>query len=84
VLPRLVAALSSGRSWDTAVAIRLMNDADALVERLGVDGNHPEVTAVAEAVVRAHATRNMGTLRFAVAEFGVVVRRLAAARDAPG
>ena len=55
-----------------------MESADALVERLGVNGSRPEVTAAAAMVVSAHATRDMETLRFAVAEFTAIVRRLAA------
>jgi hypothetical protein len=54
-----------------------MDEADRLVERLGEDGTHPEVTTAAEAVVQAHAIRDLETLRFAVAEFAVIVRRLA-------
>ncbi len=74
----LLAILTPGAPWDTATALRLMNAADALVERLGVDGRHPKVAAAAAVVTSAHATRDMETLRFAVAEFTAVVRRIAA------
>lgn len=65
---------------DQRVALRLIADADALLERLGVDGQHPAVASAAAMVTSAHATRDLETLRFAVAEFTVVVRRLAGMR----
>jgi hypothetical protein len=77
---RLLAILSPREPWDAATALRLMETADALVERLGVDARHPAVAAAAEEVGSAYATRDMETVRFAVAEFVVVVRRLAALR----
>ena len=77
-LPALVAALSPGEPWDQRTALRLMEAADALVERLGVVGSRPEITTAATMVVNAYATRDVETLRFAVAEFTVIVRRLAA------
>jgi hypothetical protein len=54
-----------------------MFDADALVEQLGIDGRLPAVQDAAAMVTSAHAMRDMETLRLAIAEFTVVVRRLA-------
>jgi hypothetical protein len=73
------AILSGPDLWDGRIAIRLMHDADALVGRLGVDGRHPRVQGTA-AVVSASATRDMETLRFAVAEFAALFRALASER----
>lgn len=66
--------------WDGREARRLMEAADALVERLGVDGRHPAVAASAAAVASAYRVRDMETLQLAVAEFEVAVRRQAADR----
>ena len=43
-----------------------------------MNGGRPEVTAAAAMVVSAHAMQDMETLRFAVAEFTAIIRRLAA------
>jgi hypothetical protein len=72
------AELACGELWDPCEAARLMADADAVVERLGVDGRHPEITQAAARVVAAHATRDLETVRFACSEFVAVVRTLAA------
>lgn len=95
-LPELVVVLAGGHeptaevpplageeTWDPVVASRLVFDADALVANLGVDGRHPAVAGAAAAVVSAHATHDLETLRFAVSEFVTVVRGLAAVRSRP-
>ncbi len=72
------AALLSGQEpWNVRVALQLMNDADAMVERSGVDGRHPVVKESAAMVASAFVTRDMETLRFAFGEFTTLVRRLA-------
>ncbi len=63
-------------AWDQRQANRLMQDADALVEHLGVDGRDPEVKSAAAMVESANATRDMETLLYALAEFDVAVRRV--------
>ncbi len=70
-------ALSGNERWDARVALKLMADADVLVVQLGVDGRHPLVKDAGALVVSAHATHDLEALRYAVAEFVVVVRRLA-------
>jgi hypothetical protein len=70
----LLAVLSPVEPWNLAMAIRLMHDADALVEQLGVSGRHPAIADAAAMVTSAHATRDMETIRFAVAEFALFVR----------
>lgn len=77
-LPALIAALSPGNPWNQREALRWMYDADTLVERLGVDGQHPEVAAAAAMVGSAYASCDMETVQFACSEFGVVVRAVAA------
>jgi hypothetical protein len=76
----LLAILSVAEPWDADSAQRLIDGADALVERLGVDGRHPAVAAAAGVVTSALAMRDMETVRFAVAEFIAVVRGLATLR----
>jgi hypothetical protein len=92
-LPGLLAALAArvagrespaNRGCSRDEAIRLMFDADALVEQLGIDGRLPAVQDAAAVVTSAFATRDMETLRLAVAEFGVVVRTLAGRRVTTG
>ncbi len=78
VLPALLATLCDVEPWDGETARRLMESADALVGRLGVDGTRPEIADAVAVVVSAHATKDMETLRLAVTEFAVVVRRFAA------
>lgn len=93
VLPEILAALSPddhlaspivlprspvAEVWDQAEAIRLVGDADDLVAQRGVDGRLPVVVAAAATVASAYAIRDMETVRFAVAEFTVLVRQLAA------
>lgn len=73
--------LTGRESWNVRSAIKLMVEADVLVERLGVDGRHPEVAAAATMVVSAVATLDMETVRFAVSEFVAVVRRLASVKN---
>jgi hypothetical protein len=69
--------LSGNEPWDTQVALMLMRESDALVEQLGVDGRHPAVADAAAMVSSAAATHDLETLRFAVAEFTTLIRRLA-------
>jgi hypothetical protein len=80
----LLSILAPGEPWDQQAAIRLMLDADALVERLGVDGRHPAISDTAAAVASAYRMRDLETLRFAVAEFEATVRGVAAGRAKPG
>lgn len=74
--------LVGAEPWDQRAALRLIVDADALVEQLGVDGQHPVIVSAAAMVTNAFATRDMETLRFAVAEFTVLVRGLAGIKGA--
>ncbi|QDU23914.1 hypothetical protein [Urbifossiella limnaea] len=81
-LSGLVAAVATGVTpavgdRDNDTAVRLLTDADTLVERLRVSGTRPEVNAAAAMVCRAYATGDLAAVRFAVAEFERVVRRLA-------
>jgi hypothetical protein len=84
----LLAALQSprapeeqaGEPWDREVAIKLMFNADGLVERLGVDGHHSAIVNAATLVSSASDARDMETLRFALAEFELTVRRVARER----
>jgi hypothetical protein len=75
----LLALLSLAEPWNADTAIRLMSEADALVERLHVDGQHPAIMAAAAMVTSAHATHDLETVRFAVVEFITLVRQLAGA-----
>ena len=74
------APTSGAEPWDAALASRLLYDADTLVEQLGVSGHHPAVNDAAARAVRASLTRDMETLRFAVAEFTEIVRGVARER----
>lgn len=71
--------------WDQREALRLIEDADALVERFGVSGTISEVRAAAGAVSSAFATRDLETLRRACAEFEDTIlqirRRRAVTKD---
>ena len=60
--------------WDQPAALRLMAEADALVEKFGVDGRHPAIVDAAAMVGSAFETRDMETVRFATAEFAATVR----------
>src|SRR5262245_53573905 len=62
-LPELIATLTVGEPWDQCEALRLMEEADALVGHLGVDGRHPAIADAAAMVVSAHVLRDMETLR---------------------
>jgi hypothetical protein len=57
-----------------------MELADGLIERLGVDGQHPAIADAAAMVTSAYRTRDMETIRFACQEFEAAVRGLAAER----
>jgi hypothetical protein len=70
--------------WDRNEAIRLMAAADELPSRYGVSGAHPDILRAAAMVVSAFQTRDIGTVRFAVAEFAVEVRRVAGALPGSG
>jgi hypothetical protein len=72
--------LSGNEPWDRQVALRLTAEADALVERLGVSGQHPAIVSAAAMVVSAYATHDLETVRFAVAEFALCVRDVARER----
>jgi hypothetical protein len=63
--------------WDAQEAVRLMTNADAVVNRLGVDGRSPEISQAAVRVVAAYAIRDLETLRFACSEMEVAARRSA-------
>jgi hypothetical protein len=73
----LLAALSPVEPWDTAAAIRLMFEADALVEQLGVDGRFLVIANAASKVVNVLATHDMAAFRVALSEFAVIVRATA-------
>lgn len=77
----LLAILSPGEPWNTATALRLMVDADAMVERLGVSGRHPAIADAAAMVTSAFATGDMETLQFAVGQFLTLLREVLAARE---
>jgi hypothetical protein len=64
-------------AWDQATALRDMDAADTLVERLGVPGSDPRVQAAADAIAAAYAARDVVAFRFAIAAFRECVRRLA-------
>ena len=83
-LPALIAALTVGEPWDGREAIRLMSDADALVEQLGMSGRHPAIQNAAAVVSSAYATRDLETVRFACSAFAVTVRELAASAHPGG
>ena len=63
--------------WNEEVALRLMNNADALVEQLGISGHHPKVAGAAAMVVSAFTFQDLETVRLAVTEFTIVVRKVA-------
>ena len=57
-----------------SAAIRLLDDADGLIEHLGACGRHPDVWAAAGLLVEAYAAADMGALRRRLDEFESVVR----------
>jgi|GEM_PF-6067879 len=63
--------------WNQSEAIRLMHEADKMVEQSGVDGRDLDIQAAAVMVANASLTRDMETLRFALAEFAIAVRGVA-------
>lgn len=67
--------------WDQPAALRLMFDADTLVERLGVDGRHPAIAAAAARAAGAHAARDMTALRLVLTQFEAVVRPARSSSD---
>ncbi|VTS01848.1 unnamed protein product [Gemmata massiliana] len=87
-LPALVAILTvereqfdrpepeAGAAWDQHAAHRLMFEADALVEALGVNGRCPEIDTAAEAVYRAHVAHDPRAFRNAIERFVTTVHRL--------
>lgn len=77
-LPALIKDLSPGEPWDQTEANRLMVAADSLVERLEVEGRHPEIDSAASMVRSANAARDLETVRLACSEFEAVVRAVAA------
>jgi hypothetical protein len=76
LLPSLVAALTPCRGPDDVH--RLLESADAEVERLGVSGTRAEVAAAADRVSLAHFGGCEEAIRFAVADFLALVRSPAA------
>jgi hypothetical protein len=72
--------LSESEPWNVSIAIRLMHDADTLVAESGLDARHPALVAASAVVLSAFAARDLETVRFAVAEFAVEVRRVARER----
>ena len=74
-------ALAGAEPWNPAAALRLVFDADALVERLSIDGRLPAVQAAAAMLVSALAARDMETVRFAAGEFAAAVRAAALQKD---
>jgi hypothetical protein len=58
-----------------------MFDADSLFEELKINRQVPAIQSAAAMVVSALSTRDMETLRLAVAEFIDVARRIAAMRN---
>ena len=74
-------SITRGQTWAQGEANRLMEAADALVERLGTDGRLPAVQAAAAMVVSALAARDMETVRFAAGEFAAAVRAAALQKD---
>src|SRR5437016_402123 len=77
----LLAALTLGEPWDQREALRLMEEADALVQRLAVNGGNLAVVDAAAMVASAFATRDMETVRFACTEFAATVRGLVSRRN---
>jgi hypothetical protein len=75
--PSEMPLLAGLEPWDRDEAIRLMAAADELPSRSGVSGTNPDILRAAVMVVSAFQTRDIGTVRFAVAEFAVEVRRVA-------
>jgi hypothetical protein len=55
-----------------------LSEADGLVEALGVPGTHPGIAAAADVVTSAVLTGDVETVRFAVAEFAVMVKTVSA------
>jgi hypothetical protein len=74
----LLAILAPCEPWNKKAAIKLMHDADEVAGELNISGGHPDVMDAAAMVTSAYATRDLETLRFAIAEFLVLVRQLAA------
>jgi hypothetical protein len=73
----LLAILSAKEPWNQKAAIKLLCEADALVGQFGLSGRRAEVFDAASMVTSAFASRDMETLRFAVVEFDLSIRRLA-------
>jgi hypothetical protein len=73
--------LTGAEPWDLDTASRLMFDADSLFEELKINRQVPAIQSAAAMVVSALSTRDMETLRLAVAEFIDVARRIAAMRN---
>ena len=69
-----VVAVASREPWDAREAARLMAAADAVVERLGVDGRSPEISQAAARVLSALATQDLESVRIACGEFEIAVR----------
>jgi len=80
----LVALLSSTTTapWNLTTALRLMDAADAAVNRSGVSGSHPEIQAGVAMVSTAYAAKDLSRVRAGCDAMKAVVLRLSA-RSAP-
>jgi hypothetical protein len=72
----LIAALAPEEPWNLAEAIRLMDEADALVERLAAPGSHPAIQAAAEMAASAFRRHDVLSYRTAVAKIVSLARQL--------
>lgn len=72
-----LSCFSSVAVWNQTEASRLIEEADALVALLELDGNDPAIQSAAAMVVSAHLTGDMETLNFACVEFTEAIRSLA-------
>src|SRR4051812_43358900 len=64
------------RDW-CREALVLLEAAEALVEKLGVSGRHPDVKDAAAVVTSAYNSGDLETVRFACSEFVATVRLVA-------
>lgn len=68
--------------WDLAVALHLMDAADAAVERSGVSGSHPQLQGAVATVTAAYAAEDLARVRAGCDAMNTVVNSLSA-RFAP-
>jgi len=76
----LLALVPPVELWNLAEAIRLMDAADATVERLNVSGLDPIIQAAAAGCVDAHRCRSMAVVRSACLEIEQRAHALSATR----